>query len=144
MRFTCVGLFCIGLIFALLASANGSCPGDVTNTHTGYVMPGPTFPPFFDITLWNGPNGVTNSVDLQAIILYLNYESWSISPVDPRALAADVTATHTGYVPPSPPEFIADFDMALWDGPDGKIDSIDLQALILLLNQYPGFLYNCP
>ncbi len=123
------------------------CPGDVTNTNTGYIPPAPPlFIPGFDITLWDGPNGVVDSVDLQAIILLLNFNGgtgWSISPVPAEAIAADVTATNTGYIPPAPPLFIPGFDMNLWDGANGTLDSVDVQALILLLKNN-GWSYPCP
>ncbi len=122
------------------------CPGDVTDTHTGYIPPAPPlFEPGFDINLWNGASGQTNSVDLQAIILLLNADDdFSIADIPAAAEAADVTATHTGYIPPAPPLFEPGFDMGLWNGADGTLDSVDLQALILLLNQDVGFLYDCP
>ncbi len=139
------------------------CPGDVTYTHTGYIPPvPPMFISDFDINLWDGPSGYFNTIDLQALIFLLNFNYYEtggtlggelfMSPVPGPALPADVTHTHTGYIPPGPPDFIKGFDKNLWQGPDGKVDSIDLQALVILLSEENsgdpwdpmGWYYICP
>jgi len=120
------------------------CPGDVTDTVTGWVIELPPFGyDYFDITLWEGPDGRLNSSDVQALIYLLDYEGGSVNPVPTAALAGDVTGTVTGWVVGGPPDFIDYFDMSLWEGPNGTINSTDVQALIFLLTDSVGS-YTCP
>jgi len=122
----------------------GLCPGDVTGTVSGWVMgPPPDFINYFDISLWEGPSGTLNSTDVQALIYLLTDESGSVSPVPAEALAGDVTGTVSGWVMGPPPDFINYFDINLWEGPNGTLNSTDVQALIYLLTDSSGS-YTCP
>jgi len=120
------------------------CPGDVTGTVTGWVVGGPPlFINYFDISLWQGSSGTFNSTDVQALNYLLNDEGGSVSPVPAEALAGDVTGTVSGWVNGPPPDFINYFDKTLWEGPNGTLNSTDVQALIYLLTDEGGS-YTCP
>ena len=130
------------------AGGGDCCPGDVTANVTGFVTGGPPlFIDTFDPNLWEGPDGKVDTTDLQCLIFLLTWENPSlvVSPVPAVAACADVTDTVTGFVTGGPPLFIDTFDPGLWEGPDGKIDTTDLQSLIFLLTwENPGLVYTCP
>ena len=134
------------------------CAGDVTATVTGYTPPSPFplpdgTPASFDSSLWEGPDGKVDLIDLQSVTYLLVWDggtTYVVDPVPAEAAAADVTGTVTGYTPPSPfplPDGTpASFDSGLWTGADGKVDLIDLQSLIYLLVWDGGteYVVTCP
>ena len=124
------------------------CPGDVTGTVKGLTTgPPPNNVKTFDANTWTGPDGKVDTSDVQALIYLLQYDGVAliVSPVHDYAEAGDVTGTVKGLTTGPPPNNIKTFDANTWTGPDGKIDTSDVQALIYLL-QYDGtaLLYTCP
>ena len=124
------------------------CPGDVTGTITGLVTgPPPTFTKTFDENRWTGPNGRTDTTDLQALIYLLTWKGTAlvVTPVPAKAAAGDITGTATGLVTGPPPTFTKTFSQSRWTGPNGRVDTTDIQALTYLLTwNGTSLIYTCP